>query len=96
MNADSFDFNGDPGTPNAAPSANDPIARLYDGSVISTGPIASDVGVGGDDKTTGAKLLIIGGVDDLEQLSRALGVKAFVPQTRTIRTPTINLFMLFY
>ena len=96
MNADSFDFNGDPGTPNAAPSANDPIARLYDGSVISTGPIASDVGVGGDDKTTGAKLLIPGGVDDLEQLSRALCVKAFVPQTRTSRTPTINLFMLFY
>ncbi len=35
--AESLDLNGDPGTPNAAPRAREPNARLYDGSIISTG-----------------------------------------------------------
>lgn len=42
-NAESFDFKGEPGSPNAAPSATDPRARLYDGSITSSGPAARQV-----------------------------------------------------
>jgi len=104
MNADNFDFSGDPGTPNTAPRAKDPTARLYDGSITSNGPAARCVVREHDDDgvVSGADdVVLIGSTDatDLDlELSRAsedVVVKALAaPHTKKRSEMSLKRFIV--